>query len=333
MADTTAKSVLRVVLTLFGGVVALAAGWFVFVRWGGSLARILGILLALAVAVAGVRAASNVAGRVAPPYNAAMVEVKGPISRDGGGGGFPPTGPTTPGADDIVEQIEQADDDGASEALVVKLNTPGGEVVPSDDIRRAAADFDGPTVAYATDTCASGGYWIASGCDRIFAREGSIVGSIGVIGSRVNASELAEKVGLKYERLAAGEYKDAGTPLKEMDDDERDYLQGLIDGYYDEFVERVVEGRELEEEEIRDTEARVYLGEDARELGLVDELGTEDAVTEYLEKELVEPVALREFEVGHSIGARIRGGAASVAYAAAAGAASALTGDGRFRFE
>jgi len=84
-------------------------------------------------------------------------------------------------------------------------------VVPSDDIRLAAERFDGPTVAYATDVCASGGYWIASGCDELWAREGSIVGSIGVIGSRVNASALAEKVGLSYERFAAGDYKDAGT--------------------------------------------------------------------------------------------------------------------------
>jgi protease-4 len=333
MGDTNAKAALRLVLALFGGLVALLAGWAVFVRWPASLAELLGALLALGAGAAGLRAAGRIAERVAPPYNTAEVEVKGPITRDGGGSGFPPSGPRTPGADDVVEQIEHADADEASEALVVRLNTPGGEVVPSDDIRRAAAEFDGPTVAYATDTCASGGYWIASGCDTVFAREGSIVGSIGVIGSRVDATGLAEKLGVEYERLAAGEYKDAGNPLKGMDEDDREYLQGIVDGYYDDFVERVTEGRPgLEEETVRDTEARVYLGEEALELGLVDELGTEEDVEAYLESELGEEVSRREFEPERGLGTRIRGGAAGVAYAAAAGAASAL-GDSRFRFE
>mgnify|MGYP000303689823 CR=1 FL=1 len=331
MSDTTAKRIGRAAVTLLGGVVAVALGWAVFVAFPDSLVELLGVVLVLALGVVGVRAASQAAGSVFPSYNVAEVAVEGPITRDGMSGGFPPA-PIAPSADDVVEQIHRADDDGATDALVVRLNTPGGEVVPSDDIRRAAADFEGPTVAYATDTCASGGYWIAAGCDRIVAREGSIVGSIGVIGSRVNATELAEKVGIEYERLAAGEYKDAGMPLKEMDEDDREYLQSLIDGYYDAFVERVSEGRDLDAETVRDTEARVYLGEDAHELGLVDELGTEDDVRAYLESELNESVEMREFEPNRGLSARLRGGASGVAYAAAAGAADALTGDGRFSF-
>jgi len=107
-------------------------------------------------------------------------------------------------ADEIVDQIERADEDSGVRALLLKLNTPGGEIVPSEDIRIAAERFDGPTIAYATDVCASGGYDIAAGCDELWAREGSIVGSIGVIGSRVNAADLADRLGLSYERLAAG---------------------------------------------------------------------------------------------------------------------------------
>jgi len=93
-------------------------------------------------------------------------------------------------------------------------------VLPSDDIRRAAAEFDGPTLAYATDTCASGGYWIASGCDELWARDASLVGSIGVVGSRPNAAGLADKLGISYEQFTAGEYKDAGVPLREIEDDD-----------------------------------------------------------------------------------------------------------------
>ncbi|MFC6730899.1 S49 family peptidase, partial [Natronoarchaeum mannanilyticum] len=192
---------------------------------------------------------------------------------------------------------ERDDADDAVDALLVRLNTPVDEVVPSDDTEIAAEAFDGPTIAYAQDTCASGGYWIASGCDELWARDATVVGSIGVIGSTVNAADLAEKVGLSYERFAAGAYKDAGTPLKELDADEREYLQGIVDDLYDNFVERVAEGRDLDAEAIRDTEARVYLGEDAAEIGLVDRLGTREDVEDELSERLgVDAVAVEEFE-------------------------------------
>ena len=318
----------RLAILLAGLVVALAVGWYLFVIVpGGNVAALLGVLLALAVGVFGARIAGRIASNRFPSYDAAEVAVEGPITRDGGGGGLP-TRPGGASADDIVDQIERADDDPGAQALVVRLNTPGGEVVPSDDIRLAAERFDGPTIAYATDTCASGGYWIASGCDAIYAREGSIVGSIGVIGSRVNAADLADRLGVEYERLAAGAYKDAGMPLKEMNEDEREYLQGLIDGYYEEFVDRVTDGRDLTDEQVRDTEAKVYLGDDAQSIGLVDELGTHEDVEDRIARDLgVEEVTVQEFEVQRNVMERLRGGASAVAYAFGAGVASAFAGE------
>nr|WP_135825697.1 signal peptide peptidase SppA [Halorussus ruber] len=293
----------------------------------GNLARLLGVVLAVLAGVVGARAAGAIASSRFAGYDVAEVAVEGPITRDGGGSTFPPR-PGGASADDVVEQIERADEDANAQALLLKLNTPGGQVVPSDDIRVAAERFDGPTVAYATDTCASGGYWIASGCDAIYARDGSIVGSIGVIGSRVNAAEAADKLGLEYERLAAGKYKDAGNSLKEMTEDERAYLQNLIDGYYDEFVERVTDGRELSDEQVRDTEAKVYLGEEAESIGLVDELGTKRAVKDRLAADLgVEEVTVEEFAPERNLMERVRGGSQSVAYALGAGVASAFTGE------
>jgi len=329
--DSWTKRSGRAVVVVVGLVVGLAVGWVVFVRAAnGNLARLLGIGLALAVGVTSVRMAGQAAGAIFAPYNVAEVAVEGPITRDGGG--MFPTQPGTTPADAIVEQLERADADGNADALVVRLNTPGGEVVPSEDIRNAVEGFDGPTVAYATDVCASGGYWIASGCDRIVSREGSIVGSIGVVGSRTNAAGLMEKLGLSYEQFTAGEYKDAGVPFREMEEDEREYLQGLVDGYYDEFVDRVTEGRDLDEEAVRDTEARVYLGEDAMDVGLVDEIGTRDAVDDYLEAELGRGVESREFEPSRGLRSRVRFGAQSVAYAFGAGVASALGADDGFEF-
>ena len=327
VADGAARSG-RLVLVLVGVVVAVVIGWVAFVQLpGGNLARLFGVLLALATGLLGARVAANLAESAFAEYDVAEVAVEGPITRDGGR--RLPTSSVGTTADDIVEQIERADDDGNVNGLILRLNTPGGEVIPSDDIRLAAQSFDGPTVAYATDVCASGGYWIASGCDSIFARDASIVGSIGVIGSRVNASEFAEMLGLSYERFAAGRFKDAGLPLKEMDEAERTYLQGIIDGFYEDFVERVTAGRDgLSAEEVRETEARVYLGEEARKLGLVDELGTREDVEDRMADELdVESVSVREFEPRRRLSVRLTSAAQSVAYSFGAGVGSILGGD------
>jgi protease-4 len=328
---SVAKTLGRVALVVAVAAVAAAAGWFLFLEYPVDLTDLFGVVLALAVAAAGLRAGANAAGSLLPGYNVAEVAVEGPITRDGGGTTFPPSAGGA-GADDVVEQIERADDDRNAEALLVKLNTPGGEIVPSEDIRLAAERFDGPTVAYATDTCASGGYEIAAGCDELWAREGSIVGSIGVIGSRVNAAGLADRLGVDYEQFTAGRFKDAGTPLKELEEDEREYLQGLVDDYYDQFVADVVEGRELEESTVRETEARVYLGSEAADLGLVDELGTREDVEDRVSEQIGADAVVQEFEPSRGLTQRLRGGAQRVAHAFGAGLAGTLTGEGdRFR--
>ncbi|MFO7927356.1 signal peptide peptidase SppA [Natronomonas sp.] len=324
----------RVAVVLVVGLLAGVVGWLLFVEVPTGTAELLGVLLAIAVVVGGLRFGGSIARSVFPSYNAVEIAVDGPITRDGGGG-IPVRAPGSPGADDIVDLIEEADANDNAEALVLKLNTPGGAVVPSDDIRLAAAAFDGPTVAYTTDVCASGGYWIASGCDELWAREGSIVGSIGVRGSRVTASGLLEKAGLEYEQLTAGEYKEAGSPFSDLSDDEREYLQGIIDDYYDQFVETVAEGRETDPETLRETEARVFLGEEAAEMGLVDHLGTREDVEARLEELLQKPVDTTKLEPSAGIGERLRGGAEGVAYAFGAGIAARFSdpnGEFRFRF-
>jgi len=330
MNDTTSR-LGRLVVVVAAAVVAVAVGVAVFVRYPDSLAELLGVVLVVALVPLAARIGGNVADSVFPTYNAAEVSVEGPIARNGGGA--VPSGPTGPGADEIVEQIDRADEDDTVDALLVELNTPGGQVVPSDDIRRAAAEFDGLTLAYATDVCASGGYWIASGCDELWAREGSIVGSIGVRSPRFTATDLLDRLGVDYQGLTAGEYKEAGSPFTEMDEDDRDYLQGIVDAHYENFVETVAEGRNMNEEFVRQTEAKVYLGEDAADLGLVDHLGTRDEVVERAEDVLDQDLAVREFQPSHGLSERLRGGAASVAYAFGAGLASVVADDeaGEFR--
>ncbi|ELZ07427.1 signal peptide peptidase SppA, 36K type [Natrialba aegyptia DSM 13077] len=320
----------RLAVIVAGTVVVVIASLWLFLVYPTTLAELFGVVIALGVILVGIRFAGTIAASLFPDYDVAEVAIDGPITRDGGGGPLPSRPQSTP-ADDIVDQIDRADEDDHVDALLLKLNTPGGEVVPSEDIRLAAERFDGPTIAYTTDVCASGGYWIASGCDELWARDGSIVGSIGVIGSRVNASEFAEKVGLSYERFAAGEFKDAGTPLKELDEDERAYLQGLIDDYYETFVDRVSDGRDLEPEFVRETEARIYLGEQAHELGLVDTLGTRRELEDELAERLrTDEVTVEEFEPERPLMTRLGAGAQRVAYAFGAGVAG-IADDHEFR--
>jgi protease-4 len=321
----------RLLVVAGAGVVAAAVGWVLFVL-PATLAGVLGSLLLVATVAVGVRLGGRIAGSRFPGYDVAEIAVEGPISRDGGPGRLP-TGRVGASADEIVDLVESADDDSNAEALLLRLNTPGGEVVPSDDIRRAAAAFDGPTVAYATDACASGGYWIASGCDELWAQNATVVGSIGVIGSSANVHELAQELGVEYERYAAGKYKDAGLALKETTEDEREYLQGIVDDLYDDFVERVAEGRGLDPEFVRETEARVYLGDRALDLGLVDEVGARKDVEDRLAELLGREPSITEFEPRRPMLGRLRGGANTVAYAFGAGVGSALSPEDGVEFE
>jgi len=332
MADdgSAVRTIGRLGIVLVATAVVAALAWVLFVWYPQSITDLLGILFALVFVAVGVKLGGNVAGSAFPGYNVAEVAVEGPISRSSGGGLV--STPAGADADTIVDSIERADDDGNVEALLVKLNTPGGEIVPSEDIRLAIERFDGPTVAYATDVCASGGYDIASGCDELWSREGSVVGSIGVIGSRVTAADLLDRLGLSYEQFTAGEYKDAGVPLRDIEEDEREYLQGIVDEFYENFVDTVAEGRDLDREEIRETEARLYLGEQAHEQGLVDELGTRRAVERRLEDRLGQPVTVEEFGGAEGLRERLQGGAQGVAYAFGAGVASAFTVDDGFDF-
>ncbi len=322
------KSLARFGIFVAATAVLIATAWALLVEYPQSTRELLGIVVVLVLAPLALKLSGLLTSSLLPNYNVAEVTVSGPITRSDGSSPLA-AGPVGAPADRIVEQIERANADSSVDALLMKLNTPGGEIVPSEDIKLAAERFDGPTVAYATDVCASGGYEIASGCEQLWAREGSIIGSIGVVGSRVTAAELADRLGLEYEQLTAGEYKDAGVPLKELEDHEREYLQGIVDDYYEQFVENVAERRELDSTEIRETEARVFLGARALEEGLVDDLGTREELLEELETRLGKPVIVEAFEPQYPLTARLGSGGRQLAFAFGTGVAKAVTGDDR----
>lgn len=202
----------------------------------------------------------------------AIVEVDGQIGSDSSDFGNGVDG------HEIAESIETADEEGA-DALLVVIDSPGGDIVPSDSIRQAISEFDGPTAAFTNGLCASGGYLAACACDQIVSHESSLVGSIGVLASQLNFQEMAREHGVEYHGFTAGELKDAGHPLKKLQEKEREYIQHLIDTHYQRFIDVVTGSRGLSEETIRDLGARVFVGSEAVENGLVDDTGRrEDAV-------------------------------------------------------
>jgi protease IV len=184
------------------------------------------------------------------------------------------------------ERLDAAAHDKHVKAVVLRINTPGGAVTASDIMYQDLCHFreqtHKPVVACMMDVAASGGYYLAVGCDRIFAHPTTVTGSIGVIMSLYNAAGLFGMLGIKSEPIKSGPNKDIGNPGRPMTPEERAILQHMVSGFYDQFVGVVVKGRagHLSEERVRAlADGRVYTGLEARELGLVDEVGyLEDAI-------------------------------------------------------
>jgi protease-4 len=182
------------------------------------------------------------------------------------------------------ERLQAAADDCHVKAVVLRLNSPGGAVTASDimyqDLLHFREQTHKPVVACMMDVAASGAYYLAMGADLVYAHPTTVTGSIGVIMTLYNASGLFEKIGLTSDPIKSGPNKDIGNPGRPMTDSERAILQGVVDSFYGQFVEVVVRGRHLPEDRVRAlADGRVYTGIDAKEQGLVDEIGhLEDAI-------------------------------------------------------
>jgi protease-4 len=181
---------------------------------------------------------------------------------------------------ELLSQIDQATDDQQIAAVVVRVNSPGGGVVASSELHKALVELreSGKRVVISMgSTAASGGYYIATAGDQIYANADTLTGSLGVIISLLNYGEAFENLGLRQLIFKSGEFKDIGAPTRELSPEERDILQSIVDQAYEGFVDVIVEGRNLPRERVLEVaDGRIYTGEQALELGLVDELGGED---------------------------------------------------------
>jgi protease IV len=182
----------------------------------------------------------------------------------------------------VRNYLAQAERDKTVKAIVLYIESPGGEIAPCQEIlwEIERVKEKKPIVVSMGGTAASGGYYISTRADKIVALPSTLTGSIGVISQVMNIEELLGKLGIQIETFKGGKYKDMYSGFREMTPEEKEIMQGLIDEYYEHFIEVVAEGRGLSKDEVRNlATGQVYTGTEAKRLGLVDELGGLDTAT------------------------------------------------------
>ena len=181
-------------------------------------------------------------------------------------------------ADAIVDEINNYAEDSSVKAILIRIDSPGGGVVASQEIFNAVLNARNQqkkkVVISMGSVAASGGYYIAAAGDRIVANPGTLTGSIGVKMEFANLEKLLEKIGVKGMVVKAGEYKDMGSPFREMTAHEKLLLQWVIDDVHSQFIEAVAKGRNLPEADVKAiADGRIFTGRQALQLKLVDQLG------------------------------------------------------------
>jgi len=211
--------------------------------------------------------------------NVAVIKISGTIT-SGGANNF---GLET-SATKIIAQIQDANEDPLVEALLIEINSPGGQPVASAEIMQAVKDSIKPSVAWIRESGASGAYWIASGADHVIAHPLSTTASIGVYGSYLEFSGFLEDKNITYQRLVSGERKDTGSMLRSLSYTEEQIMQAKLDLMHDYFIASVAENRNLSEDYVREyADGFFMLGQEAYEAKLIDELGSKEEVEAYLE--------------------------------------------------
>lgn len=208
----------------------------------------------------------------------------------------------------FLEMLDKAGEDKTVDGLILRVNTPGGGVVESaeihDKIVEIQEEYEKPVYVSMGNTAASGGYYISAPADKIVAHAATLTGSIGVIMESINYAELADKLGVDFNTIKSGEFKDIMSASREMTKEERDILQTMIDELYGEFVQVIVDGRGLSDKKVRELgDGRVYTGTQAKELKLVDELGSMDDTIAMMKKDYdLKNATVVEYENGFGIG-------------------------------
>jgi len=250
-------------------------------RRRGFLVLLLFFLAAGAAAVLLRKAPAPASPKAAPGGKVAVVDFYGPISISSGR-------LAASDVDRAVKRLRDLRKRDDVRGILLRVNSPGGSVAAVQEIHEevvALKKAGKVIVASFGDVAASGGYYIAAPADKIVANPGTIVGSIGVIFQLGNVQELFRKVGLRMETIKAGAMKDMGSPFRPISEKERAHVQNLVNNAYDQFFQAVAEGRKLPPEKLKPlADGRIFTGAQAKDAGLVDELGNAQTALELLRK-------------------------------------------------
>ncbi len=180
------------------------------------------------------------------------------------------------GSKEVMEDIVDFKEDPSIKGVILRINSPGGGVGPTQEIYREVVKLKDKKKVYVSmgTTCASGGYYIASAGQRLYANPSTITGSIGVIMELMTVEDVLKKIGVKSNTIKAGEFKDTGSPFREMTPAERAYMDGIVRNIYDQFTKDIAVGRKMSVETVRKlAEGRIYTGTMAKDVGLIDDIG------------------------------------------------------------
>jgi len=245
-----------------------------------------------------------------------VVEVKGTIGGSGAGG---------VDAERTMKELRRFAKDDGVKAVLVRIDSPGGAVAPSQEIHDEilAVAKKKPVVCSMGNLAASGGFYVAVACQKIVAEPGTLTGSIGVISQFVNVKGLVERFDVKVENIKSGKLKDMGDPFHDMAPEVREYWQSVTLQIYEQFLKAVVDGRKLPDEKVRAVaDGRVITGQDAKALGLIDQLGNFWVAVDVAKAEAKltgDPVLIYPPEErGHLLERLLAGGASAAARAVSA---------------
>ncbi|MFA8437816.1 signal peptide peptidase SppA [Pueribacillus sp. YX66] len=189
-----------------------------------------------------------------------------------------------------LNMLEQAAEDDSVKGIILRVNSPGGGVVESAEIYKkvqALITTEKPVYVSMGSMAASGGYYISAPATKIFANPTTMTGSLGVIMETINYSDLAENIGIDFETIKSGPYKDIGSGSRNMTKKEREILQSMVDNAYNDFVKIIAEGRNMSKEQVKKVaDGRIYDGYQAKDVGLIDELGDIDDTIAAIKEEI-----------------------------------------------
>ena len=237
---------------------------------------------------------STFSGEVVQNDKIKIIPLKGIITSTGSDGGI--LSEKGASADSLIKEIKKADNDPSIKAIIFEINSPGGTVVGTKEIANSIEKSEKPTVAWIREIGTSGAYWVSSSCDYIVADSMSLTGSIGVSSSYIDFAGLMDGYGVNYNRLIAGEYKDIGSPYKNMSSGEREFLENQLDTVHKMFIAKIAENRGLEYTEVKKyANGAPILGINAYEYELVDEWQIIIQRGESMIDELIVNVSPRKF--------------------------------------